>query len=391
VFPKQDALHRASSSGRQMNILLIRLRLVGDVVFTTPAIRALRRRFPDARLTYLVERGAAPVVANNPDLDELIVLDHTRGVRRLIDDVRLARQLRRRRFDVAIDFHGGPRSSWLAWVSGAPRRIGYTITGRSWMYTDRIGRPRELRPRHSVSNQSDLLAPLGIPPLRPATEPVEMPETADAQQQVDGMLAVAGVPRDAELIVIHVSAGNPFRRWPLEAFVRLTAALARGSSLRRIVLTSGPSESGAAADVAGRARASLDSSTAGRILLTEELGLAALRVLVARAALFIGGDSGPLHIAGTTGTPIVAIYGPTLPARSHPWRDPRFVSEAVEPGPLACRPCDQRTCIPGDFRCLAQTTAEQVTSAAERALARARELRQDGSDLRRAAAAGGRP
>jgi lipopolysaccharide heptosyltransferase II len=374
-----------------MNILLIRLRLVGDVVFTTPTIRALRRRFPDARLTYLVERGAAPVVASNPDLDEVIVLDRTGGVRRLIDDLRLARQLRRRRFDVAIDFHGGPRSSWLAWVSGAPRRVGYNITGRSWMYTDRVSRPRDLRPRHSVSNQSDLLAPLGLPPLSPATDPVEMPESADARQQVDALLTAARVPPDAELIVIHVSAGNPFRRWPPEAFARLTAALARGSSRRRIVLTSGPSESGAAAEIAGRARASLDPPTWGRILMTEELGLAALRVLVARAVLFVGGDSGPLHIAGTTETPIVAIYGPTLPARSHPWRDPRFVSEAVEPGPLPCRPCDQRACIPGDFRCLTQTTAEQVTSAAERALARAHELRQDRSDVRRAAAAGGRP
>jgi lipopolysaccharide heptosyltransferase II len=374
-----------------MNILLIRLRLVGDVVFTTPAIRALRRRFPDARLTYLVERGAAPVVASNPDLDEVIVLDRTGGVRRLIDDLRLARQLRRRRFDVAIDFHGGPRSSWLAWVSGAPRRVGYNITSRSWMYTDRVSRPRELRPRHSVSNQSDLLAPLGIPPLHPVTDPVEMPESADARQQVDALLTAARVPPDAELIVIHVSAGNPFRRWPPEAFARLTAALARGSSRRRIVLTSGPSESGAAAEIAGRARASLDPPTWGRILMTEELGLAALRVLVARAALFVGGDSGPLHIAGTTETPIVAIYGPTLPARSHPWRDPRFVSEAVEPGPLPCRPCDQRACIPGDFRCLTQTTAEQVTSAAERALARAYALRQGRSDVGRAAAAGGRP
>jgi lipopolysaccharide heptosyltransferase II len=374
-----------------MNILLIRLRLVGDVVFTTPAIRALRRRFPEARLTYLVERGAAPVVAGNPDLDDVIVVDRTGGVRRLIDDLRLARQLRRRRFDVAIDFHGGPRSSWLAWVSGTPRRVGYNITGRSWMYTDRVSRPPELRPRHSVSNQSDLLAPLGIPPLHPATDPVEMPESADARQQVDALLTAARVPPDAELIVIHVSAGNPFRRWPPEAFARLTAALARGSSRRRIVLTSGPSESGAAAEIAGRARASLDPPTWGRILITEELGLAALRVLVARAALFVGGDSGPLHIAGTTKTPIVAIYGPTLPARSHPWRDPRFVSEAVEPGPLPCRPCDQRACIPGDFRCLTQTTAEQVMSAAERALARAHALRQDRSDVRRAAAAGGRP
>jgi lipopolysaccharide heptosyltransferase II len=374
-----------------MNILLIRLRLVGDVVFTTPAIRAVRRRFPDARLTYLVERAAAPVVRGNPHLDEVIVIDRRRGIRRLIDDARLARQLRGRRFDLVIDFHGGPRSSWLAWATRAPRRIGYTIVGRSWMYTDRVSRPRGLRPRHSVANQFDLLAPLGIPALDPGRDPVEMVDTPEARRHVDALLAAGGVPADAELIVVHVSAGNPFRRWPAEAFARLAAMLARGSSRRRIVLTSGPSESRAAAEIALTAREALGPPAAGRIVMTEELGLAALRALVGRAALFVGGDSGPLHVAATTRTPIVAIYGPTLRVRSEPWRDAAFVSEAVEPAPLPCRPCDQRACAPGDFRCLTQTTAEQVAAAAERALARGRESRaQQPSEARGAAAAAGR-
>ena len=127
------------------------------------------------------------------------------------------------------------------------------------------------------------------------------------------------------------------------------------------------------------------------LALAGSISGALLGWLLARAALFVGGDSGPLHVAGTTKTPIVAIYGPTLPARSQPWRDPDVVSEAVEPPALPCRPCDQRTCVPGDFRCLAQITAEQVTSAAERALARAREARRDRADGPHAAAAGGRP
>src|SRR5215217_3247644 len=220
--------------GRQMNILLIRLRLVGDVVFTTPAIRALRRRFPGARLTYLVERAAAPIVVGNPHLDEVLVIDRTRGWRRVRDDLRLARRLRTRRFDLVIDFHGGPRSSWVTWVTGAPRRIGYTIAGRSWVYTDRVDRPRELRPRHSVENQFDLLAPLGIPPLDRFDSPAEMVETPDARRRTDAALATAGVTDTTELVVIHVSAGNPFRRWPATAFATLAATLARRSPQRRI-------------------------------------------------------------------------------------------------------------------------------------------------------------
>jgi ADP-heptose:LPS heptosyltransferase len=97
-----------------------------------------------------------------------------------------------------------------------------------------------------------------------------------------------------------------------------------------------------------------------------------LKTLVVRAALFIGGDTGPLHVAATTATPIVGIYGPTLVERSAPWRDPALVTESVQAGPLPCRPCDQRRCLPGDFRCLTWIPPAAVLAAAERALARRR-------------------
>ena len=111
---------------------------------------------------------------------------------------------------------------------------------------------------------------------------------------------------------------------------------------------------------------------AERILRIGEFDLVELRALIGHAALYIGGDSGPLHIAGTTRTPVVGLFGPTLAVRSLPWRDPAVPALGVEPGPLACRPCDQRTCVPGDFRCLTATPPERVIDAAERALAMAR-------------------
>lgn len=354
-----------------MRILLIRLRLVGDVVFTTPALRALRRRFPDARIAYLVEPGAAPVVLGNPHLDEVFTATRSRGLQRIVDDLRLAAALRRRRFDVVIDFHGGPRASWIAWASGAPRRIGYTITGRSWMYTDRVPRPRQLRARHSVENQWDLLERVGVPPTTRDIDPTEMSERQDARRAVEARLKQAGVGPDDELVVVHVSAGNPFRRWPVESFAKLSAALAAGGPGRRVVLTSGPSEPEAAVMVAEHARADAPA-VADRIVRCGEFDLPELRALVGRAALFIGGDSGPLHIASTTTTPIVALFGPTLPERSAPWRPVHLVTECVEPEPLPCRPCDQRACAPGDFRCLQRTGPERVVAAAERALRRGR-------------------
>jgi lipopolysaccharide heptosyltransferase II len=354
-----------------MNILLVRLRLIGDVVLTTPAIRAIRRRFPDARISYVVEEEAAPVVRGNPHLDEVIVAVSPRAPGRLRADLALIRRLRRERYDLAIDFHCGPRSSLLTWASGAPRRIGFEVVGRSWMYTTRVERPRALRPRHSVDTQWDLLLSLGIPRPDPETDPTEMPEDPVASASVDRRLRDAGAAGTAPVIVVHVSAGNPFRRWPAESFVDLICRLAVAEPSRRIVLTSGPSDASALAHVAARARARLTATQREAVLQAGEFDLAELRALIGRASLYIGGDSGPLHVAGTTEVPVVGLYGPTLPVRSQPWRSPSFVTEAAEAGPLSCRPCDQRRCEPGDFRCLTGISAERVAALAERALARA--------------------
>src|SRR5688572_14701536 len=178
---------------RQLNILLVRLRLIGDVVFTTPAIRAIRRHFPNARITYIVEEEAAAVVRHNPHLDEVIVAHSPHAPGRLRADVALIRRLRRERYDLAIDFHGGPRSSLITWLSGAPQRIGYEVVGRSWMYTTRVPRPRVLRPRHSVVSQWDVLLPLGIAPPDPDSDATEMRDDPAAASAVARRLAGAGI------------------------------------------------------------------------------------------------------------------------------------------------------------------------------------------------------
>jgi lipopolysaccharide heptosyltransferase II len=354
-----------------MRILLVRLREIGDVVFTTPAIRAIRQHFPDALVTYIVEPAAAPIVLRNPHLHEVIVAPRRRGVRGALDDLALGRRLRAARFDLAIDFHGGPRASLLTWLSGAPRRLGYEIAGRSWMYTQRIARPKYLRARHSVENQWDLLAPLGIRPPDPSRDAVEMLPDADVATLVDDRLARAGFGTGDQLIVVHVSAGNPFRRWPAAHFVDLAVRLAAADASRRVLVTAGPSERDAANRVIAEARTHLGDG-ARQVLSCGEFSLFELRAVLDRAALYVGGDSGPLHIAATTKVPIVGLYGPTLPIRSAPWRDGTLIAESVDAGELPCRPCDQRVCAPGDFRCLTAITPAQVFAAAERILTPAR-------------------
>jgi lipopolysaccharide heptosyltransferase II len=352
-----------------VRILLVRLRLIGDVVFTTPAAGALRRQFPAARLTYLVEPPAEPVVRHHPALNDIIVAERPRGVARVAIDWRLARRLRAERFDVAIDFHGGPRSAFLTWASGAPQRIGYDLPGRRWCYTTRVPWTRSLTPpRHSVLNQWDLLAPLGIGAPDRARDAVVMPVDPPAEARVADRLRTAGIEPTAPIVVMHVSAGNPFRRWPAGSFAAVAAGLACDDRRRRVIVTSGPSEAAAAEAVAGEARRLAGDAACG-IVRTGEFDLAELRSLVGRSALYIGGDSGPLHIAATTATPIVALFGPTLPERSMPWRDPAVPAMAVDAGSLPCRPCHQRHCVPGDYRCLTAISPTMVLAAARNLLA----------------------
>src|SRR6202030_2592559 len=148
---------------------------------------------PDARISYLVEPAAAPVVRHNPQIDEVIVAPRTGGLRGLGAEAALVRRLRAGSYDIAIDFHGGPRASLLTWLSGARVRIGYGMAGRGWVDTRRGGRPRERRARHSVENQWDLLAPLDIAPPGPEAFPVEMPLAPGDATAVDERLARAGV------------------------------------------------------------------------------------------------------------------------------------------------------------------------------------------------------
>jgi ADP-heptose:LPS heptosyltransferase len=347
-------------------ILLVRLRLIGDVAFTTPLIRALRREFPDAHLSYLVEPPALPIVSGNPHVNDIIVTPRRRGLGRLADDVRLAQRLQRARFDVAIDLHGGPRAAWLTWATRAPMRIGYAMPGRRWMYTHVVERAPDLGPRHSVVKQWDLLKPLGIGDPDPARDAIEMRPDRDAVARMQRRLHDLGIDAGHELALVHVSAGNPFRRWPLESFVELVVQLASAHPRRRVLLTSGPSELAAARSVADAARARLGSDV--QVPETADFTLAELRALVDRAAVYIGGDSGPLHVASASTTPIVALFGPTLAERSMPWRDPRWFAEAVDAGALPCRPCNQRECVTHDFRCLTLISPQQVAAAAERAL-----------------------
>ena len=191
-----------------------------------------------------------------------------------------------------------------------------------------------------MENQWDLLKALDMEVPTPSGNPVEMRVDHRAAAEVDARLAAAGVTPDEDLAVLHVSAGPPFRRWPIPSFVETVVALASRAG-RRVIVTSGPSDRQAAVGIINEARGRLPTGERHRVLDCGEFSLSELRALIEEksAALFIGGDSGPLHIAATTRVPIVGLQ-PDAASAIRAVAQPAAPVESVT-GPLPCRPCDQ--------------------------------------------------
>lgn len=327
-------------------ILLIRLRRIGDVVMTTPAITALRESLPEAKITYAIDEPYKDLVEGHPDLDRVIVLPRRLSFREFR---KIARQIRKESYDVVIDFHGGPRASRLTLFSGARLKIGYRIRYKSIIYDIKLPREPEEGHFHSVENHVNLVKALGIEP--PSIPAVSMPPVTPSEAENVRRIIREGALEKTKIVTLHISAGNEFRDWGTENFARLIKDLSQVPGVKVVLIGSGEDRQNED-EIKRRSKASFLS-------LVNRLSLRELREFVSLSTLFIGPDSGPMHISATTATPIVALFGPTLPAHFRPWQAHSTILEKD----YACRPCRQRKCVHRDFRCLRTISPDEVYNA----------------------------
>ena len=314
---------------------------------TTPAVAALKRALPQASLTYVVEEPYHRLIGGNPDIDEIILIPPHQGI---LSFPGFIRRVRREKYDLVIDFHGGPRASRIAWLSRARLKVGYELKHKGFIYDIRVPRHREGAPVHSVENHLNLVRAAGIEVHEPWPRLNFPAAEKEETERIDKLWADRGLA-GAKVVVLHVGAGNAFRDWGHQKLGGLAGRLAGLLGVRVILI-------GSALD-APRAEEIRKISPKSVLSLAGELNLAELREVIGRAALFIGPDSGPMHIAATTLTPIVALFGPTLPANFSPWQARATLLEK----PLDCRPCKQRKCRTEDFRCLELITVDEVLKA----------------------------
>ena len=342
-------------------ILVIRLGAIGDVVRTLPAAAALRAAYPGAHLAWLVEPASQSVLAGQPWIDEVIAfprralqtsLRRGHGVSLARQLVRFLGTLRRRRFDLAVDFHGIGRSALLALASGAPGRVGYAPPfgreGSWWLATAQARLAPRRMPR--FARNLALVEFLGVVPT--ASRPFPLRVGAEARRRAAGLLG------SASPVVLHpgTSATTPHKRWPPSGYAALARALAaRGLP---VLVSFGP--------VAGeRALAETVVRTSGGAasLAPDTAGLDDLAALFERCRLFVGSDSGPLHVASLVGTPVVQLLGPTDPTENAPY--PGTPARTVRV-PVACSPC-RRGCAAAI--CMRRIAPEAVLAAAGELLA----------------------
>jgi heptosyltransferase-1 len=339
-------LTRGQDEFNETDMLFIRLRLLGDIVFTIPAIQLFKQRFPGTRLHYVVEERFGDIAGIIPGVDRVITVPRHR---RLKDILAFRRKIKELGIRTLIDFHSGPGAAVLSLASGAPRRIGYRTPNRNWAYSERVDRFLDSTPTHSVANQARLLEMIGIvakdiPPY-PEIDVSAFPRSARLES----------LPETHPRVVVHLGAGNRFRDWGMDHFAALVQRLS--SEKIEVILIGGSPEE--------RARAARLAAVQGVLDFTGPMPTRELLALIAGADAYVGADSGPLHLASLTATPLVALYGPNLAAISGPWRrdDVRIIEL-----PMECRPCSQRNCKYGTIPCMRNISVEKVHDAVSQSI-----------------------
>jgi lipopolysaccharide heptosyltransferase I len=344
-----------------MRILIVKLGSIGDIVHTLPALAALREGFPDAEISWVVERNLSEILRDNPILDRLIEVD-TKALRRGLmsgETLRAPRQqLRRLRasaFDVALDFQGLLKSASIARLSGARRVFGYSRAGlrepaSSIFLSKRVSVPKTTH----VIRKGLLLVEgaLGLPvPSDPArfSFPISVP-TADENAAREAAGLAGG-----NYAILNPGGGWPTKLWSADRFGKLADAIWSSHGLTSLV-TYGPGEEELASSVER-------SSQLGKAR-TVKLSLKAFYALAKTARIYVGGDTGPTHIAVAAGTPIVGLFGPT-----EWWRNgsPRTEDICVERNDIDCRvDCHRRSC--SKWICM-DIEVERVVRAVDKRLA----------------------
>lgn len=341
--------------GGVRRVLIVRLRSIGDTVLCTPSLIALKRFLPEAQVDILLEDWVAPILDGFESVDNVLTVGPG-----AVGRFAVARNIRRRKYDVVFNLHGGTTATFFVATSGARHRVGYSNYQYSFLYNHLLSSPSDFWKRdatHSAEQQLALLGFLGVPVEdRPKSHlAVTESSMASLETKLTPQFSI-----DEPFAIIHPLAASKTKEWQIEKFAR-TAEFLTDKGLGVAVV--GTANDSAVLD-------ELQSLSRVAIKQMTNLTLPELTALASKAKLFVGNDSGVAHIAAAVQTPSVVVFGSSNRDHWRPWTD---APNEVVYEKFACQPCPGRECKEfGDPKCILTLPTEKVFAAIERVLAQAK-------------------
>jgi lipopolysaccharide heptosyltransferase II len=335
-------------------VLVVRLRSIGDTVLCTPSLIALKRFLPGAEVDILLEDWVAPVLEGFESVDNVLTVAPKASTR-----FGVAKEIRRRKYDVVFNLHGGTTATFFVATSGAAHRVGYRNYQYSFLYNHLLSSPSDFWMRdatHSAEQQLALLGFLGVPVEdRPRSH---LGVSGPAIETLTSKLAFATIPFSLSepFAIIHPLAASKTKEWQVEKYARTAEFLNDQGLGVAVVGTSG--DRAVLSELRSLSRAPVSPVT--------NLTLPELTAFISRARVFVGNDSGVAHIAAAVQTPSVVVFGSSNRDHWGPWTD--SPNEIVYE-PFSCQPCAGRECKEfGDPKCIQTIPTENVLAAIDRVL-----------------------
>ncbi|MBP9020166.1 MAG: lipopolysaccharide heptosyltransferase II [Syntrophobacterales bacterium] len=340
--------------GRVRNVLVRSTNWIGDVVMTFPAIAAVRKTMPEARITALAKPWVAELLRLCPDVDEVMLFQSPGTHDGLSGKLRLAAELRARRFDAAILLQNAIEAAIIARLARIPVRAGYDSDCRRLLLTHSVGRTREIRKVHQIDYYLEMIKALGFVS---AGRDVRLNLGDDYREAGKDLLQRYGIGGGRILVGMAPGATyGPAKRWYPDRFAGVSDRL--HEEFNGETLLFGSKADHAVAEEVKKHAVYPVVNVAGQTSLKEAIAL------IAQCRLFISNDSGLMHVAGALGVPLVAVFGSTNPVTTSPVGEKSII---VTKG-VSCSPCLKEKCDT-DFRCMDLITADEVYEAAKGLLA----------------------
>jgi heptosyltransferase-2 len=348
----QGSEFKVQTKNQYRRILIVRTDRIGDVVLSTPVIKALREAYPTAFMSMMVSPLTKDIVEGNPYLDKVIIYDKEGRHKSWWGSMQFAYELRKKRFDLALVLHPTNRVHLVTFFAGIPRRVGYNRK-LGVLLTDRIRHTKQRGEKHESEYNLDLVRSLGI---EPKCTSLFVPMAPDAEKWVEGLFFQKGIKDTDKLLVIHPGASCLSKIWPNERFAHVAERLADKYGFK-IFIVAGPKDKALAEGMIKNMHHAA-TNLAGKISLRQ------LTSLLRHSHLFISNDSGPVHIASALDLPVISILARNEPGLSPRRWGPQGKQSRILHKEVGCVKCLAHNCLK-EFKCLKAISVDDVLGAAD--------------------------